>query len=176
MKSLATFGTGCFWCTEACFKELNGVIEVFPGYAGGQTQNPSYDEICTGQTGHAEVIRIVYDEKIISFKELLRVFWYVHDPTQLNRQGNDIGTQYRSVIFYHTDEQKELSLTYKSKLDDKKVWNAKIVTEISAIDNFSFAESYHQDYFNKNPQNMYCQSVVRPKVEQFKSVFSAHLK
>ena len=176
MKSLATFGTGCFWCTEACFKELNGVIEVLPGYAGGKIQNPSYEQICTGQTGHAEVIRIVYDEKIISFEELLRVFWYVHDPTQLNRQGNDIGTQYRSVIFYHTDEQKELSFIYKSKLDNKKVWNAKIVTEISAINNFSFAESYHQDYFNKNPQNMYCQSVVRPKVEQFKSVFSAHLK
>ena len=176
MKSLATFGTGCFWCTEACFKELNGVIEVLPGYAGGKIQNPSYEQICTGQTGHAEVIRIVYDEKIISFDELLRVFWYVHDPTQLNRQGNDIGTQYRSVIFYHTDEQKELSLVYKSKLDDNKVWNAKIVTEISAINNFSFAESYHQDYFNKNPQNMYCQSVVRPKVEKFKSVFSAHLK
>lgn len=176
MKSLATFGTGCFWCTEACFKELNGVIEVLPGYAGGKTQNPSYEQICTGQTGHAEVIRIVYDEKIISFEELLRVFWYVHDPTQLNRQGNDIGTQYRSVIFYHSDEQKELSLVYKSKLDEKKVWNAKIVTEISAINNFSFAESYHQDYFNKNPQNMYCQSVVRPKVEQFKSVFSTQLK
>ena len=120
--------------------------------------------------------RIVYDEKIISFEELLRVFWYVHDPTQLNRQGNDVGTQYRSVIFYHTDKQKELSLTYKSKLDDNKVWDSKIVTEISAIDNFSFAESYHQDYFNKNPDNMYCQSVVRPKVEQFKSVFSAQLK
>ena len=176
MKSLATFGTGCFWCTEACFKELNGVIEVLPGYAGGKIQNPSYEQICTGQTGHAEVIRIVYDEKIISFDELLRVFWYVHDPTQLNRQGNDIGTQYRSVIFYHSDEQKELSLVYKSKLDVNKVWNAKIVTEISAINNFSFAESYHQDYFNKNPQNMYCQSVVRPKVEKFKSVFSAHLK
>ncbi|MAO32920.1 MAG: peptide-methionine (S)-S-oxide reductase [Crocinitomicaceae bacterium] len=176
MKSLATFGTGCFWCTEACFKELNGVIEVRPGYAGGKTHNPSYEQICTGQTGHAEVIRIVYDEKIISFEELLRVFWYVHDPTQLNRQGNDIGTQYRSVIFYHSDEQKELSLVYKSKLDEKKVWNAKIVTEISAINNFSFAESYHQDYFNKNPQNMYCQSVVRPKVEQFKSVFSTQLK
>jgi len=176
MQSLATFGTGCFWCSEACFKTLKGVQDVFPGYAGGQTQNPSYEDICTGKTGHAEVIRIIYDETIISFEELLRVFWFVHDPTQLNRQGNDIGTQYRSVVFFHDDFQKEKTIFYKNKLIENAVWDSKIVTEISPISNFFPAESYHQDYFLNNPQNGYCQAIVRPKFEKFKKVFSDQLK
>jgi peptide-methionine (S)-S-oxide reductase len=172
----ATVGAGCFWCIEACYKELKGIVQVLPGYAGGQIKNPSYEEVCNGKTGHAEVARVVYEDTEISFEQLLEVFWFVHDPTQLNRQGNDIGTQYRSVIFYQDDEQKQLSEAIKLKLTAEKVWENPIVTEIVPINNFYVAENYHHDYFKLNPENMYCQAVVRPKVEKFKKVFAAKLK
>jgi peptide-methionine (S)-S-oxide reductase len=176
MVKEATLGAGCFWCVEACFKELNGVISVRSGYAGGEVENPTYKQVCEGNTGHAEVARIVYDDEIIQFEELLEVFWFVHDPTQLNRQGGDIGTQYRSVIFYHDEIQKELSLKYIQQLEKEKVWDNKIVTEVSPLTNFFPAEEYHSNYFALNPENMYCQSVVRPKVEKFKKVFTAKMK
>ena len=172
----ATVGAGCFWCIEACYKEMKGVIQVYPGYAGGHKENPSYEQVCNGKTGHAEVARVVYEDIDISFEQLLEVFWFVHDPTQLNRQGNDIGTQYRSVIFYHDAEQKQLSEDIKLKLSDGKIWDNPIVTEIVPINNFYVAENYHHDYFKLNPENMYCQAVVRPKVEKFKKVFAEKLK
>lgn len=172
----ATFGAGCFWCVEACFMDLAGVISVTSGYTGGHTQNPTYKEVCEGTTGHAEVARIVFDDEIITFDELLELFWFVHDPTQLNRQGNDIGTQYRSVVFYHDEIQKELTEKYKQKLTDEHVWENPIVTEISPIGEFYPAEDYHMNYFALNPENPYCQSVVRPKVEKFKKVFADRLK
>ncbi|MEY4286610.1 MAG: hypothetical protein RL511_688 [Bacteroidota bacterium] len=170
-----TFGAGCFWCIEACFKDLKGVISVVPGYAGGQKQNPTYKEVCTGQTGHAEVAQVVFDPSVVSYDELLEVFWFVHDPTQLNRQGNDIGTQYRSVIFYHNEAQKNAASKYLKKLNDEKVWDAPIVTQINPINNYFEAEDYHHDYYENNPGNPYCQSVVRPKVEKFRKVFADRL-
>jgi peptide-methionine (S)-S-oxide reductase len=172
----ATFGAGCFWCIEACFKDFEGVIEVYPGYAGGLTENPSYESICSGTTGHAEVARVIFDDSKVSFDELLEVFWFVHDPTQLNRQGNDIGTQYRSVVFYHSEYQKERVLFYIEKLSLEKVWQQRIVTEVVPLSNFYRAENYHHNYFELNPQNSYCQFVVRPKVEKFKKVFASKLK
>jgi peptide methionine sulfoxide reductase msrA/msrB len=174
--SEATFGAGCFWCIDACFQKVNGIVEVYPGYAGGKTPNPSYDEVCSGKTGHAEVARVVFDPSIITYDELLELFWWIHDPTQLNRQGNDVGTQYRSVVFYHNESQKERAMFFKDKLTKEKVWEQPIVTEIVEINNFYKAESYHQDYFNNHPENQYCQFVVRPKVEKFEKVFKAKLK
>lgn len=176
MRKEATFGAGCFWCVEACFKDMKGVIDVYPGYAGGEKPDPTYEEVCTGKTGHAEVARVEYDDELISFDELLEVFWFVHDPTQLNRQGNDIGTQYRSVVFYHDEDQKARTEHYKQKLEDEKVWSDPIITLIEPLTNFYRAEQYHHNYFELNPQNMYCQSVVRPKVEKFRKVFSEKLK
>ena len=176
MTKEATFGAGCFWCIEACYKDLAGVIDVMPGYAGGHTDHPTYKDICTGTTGHAEVARVVYDPAVVSFEELLEVFWFVHDPTQLNRQGNDIGTQYRSVVFYHDEEQRQLSEAYKARLTAEQVWDRPIVTEIVPLTNFYPAEDYHKDYFELNPGNAYCQAVVRPKVEKFRKVFGQRLK
>jgi peptide-methionine (S)-S-oxide reductase len=173
---IATFGAGCFWCIEACFKDFKGVIDVYPGYAGGQKNNPTYEEVCSGNTGHAEVAQIQFDEELVSYNELLEVFWFVHDPTQLNRQGNDIGSQYRSVIFYHDEVQKEIAKNYKQKLSLEGVWSNPIVTEIVPISNFYKAEQYHHNYFELNPQNLYCQSVVRPKVDKFRKVFSDKLQ
>ena len=172
----ATFGAGCFWCIEACFKGLKGVISVQSGYSGGAKANPTYEEVCTGKTGHAEVARIVYDPAQISYDELLEAFWYVHDPTQLNRQGNDIGTQYRSVIFYHDDEQRELAEKYKKRLTEEGVWDNPIVTEIVKLNNFYPAEDYHNNYLELHPENAYCQAVVRPKVDKFRKAFSKKLK
>lgn len=172
----ATFGAGCFWCIEACFLDVNGVVSVKPGYAGGHLKNPTYKQVCEGTTGHAEVARIVFNPEIISYTELLEMFWFVHDPTQLNRQGNDIGTQYRSVIFYHNEEQKKQAEFYKQKLEANKVWDNPIVTEITEINNYYEAEAYHHNYFELNPQNQYCQSIVRPKVEKFKKVFAEKRK
>lgn len=176
MVKEATLGAGCFWCIEACFKDLKGVISVQSGYTGGHTDNPTYKDICTGTTGHAEVARVVYDDEVISFDELLEMFWFVHDPTQLNRQGNDIGTQYRSVVYYHDDEQQQKTKSYRARLEAEKVWDKPIVTEISPIGTFFPAEDYHSDYFELNPGNAYCQAVVRPKVEKFKKVFGANMK
>jgi len=172
----ATFGSGCFWCTEAIFENLNGVHSVISGYAGGQVLNPTYEEVCTGTTGHAEVTQITYDPSVITYDELLEVFWKTHDPTTLNRQGNDAGPQYRSVIFYHNDEQKKLAEKYKAELDKSGAWDKPIVTEISPLTNYFPAEDYHQDYYNNNPNQGYCAFVIGPKLEKFRKVFKDKLK
>lgn len=173
----ATFANGCFWCTEAIFEELDGVISATSGYTGGHVKNPSYEEVCTGQTGHAECLQIVYDPAKITFDELLEVFWETHDPTTLNRQGNDIGTQYRSGIFYHNAEQKQKAEHYKAELDKSGAFDRPIVTEITAFDKFYPAEDYHQQYFDNNEgANPYCRIVIRPKVDKFRKVFKDKLK
>jgi peptide-methionine (S)-S-oxide reductase len=172
----ATFGSGCFWCTEAVFERLNGVYVVVSGYAGGTVENPTYEEVCTGTTGHAEVTQITYDPDVITFDELLEVFWKTHDPTTLNRQGNDVGPQYRSVIFYHDDEQKQLAEKYKGELDKSGAWDKPIVTEISPLTNYFEAEDYHQDYYENNPSQGYCAFVIAPKLEKFEKVFKDKLK
>jgi len=174
--ALATFGTGCFWCTEAIFQRLKGVSKVVSGYAGGTVKNPTYKDVCSGLTGHAEVIQITYDPKLISFPELLEVFWQTHDPTTLNRQGADVGTQYRSVIFYHTKEQKQLAESYKKKLTESGAFDDPIVTEISPLTEYYPAEDYHQNYYNLNGSAPYCSYVIQPKVDKFKKVFKAKLK
>ncbi len=171
-----TLGAGCFWCVETIFQELKGVESVVSGYAGGTVKNPSYKEVCNGTTGHAEVCQIVYHPEVISLPQLLEVFWQVHDPTTLNRQGGDVGTQYRSVIFYHTLAQKNIASEYLTKLNDAKVFENPIITEISPFTNFYPAEKYHQDYFNLNGENPYCSAVIRPKLDKFKKVFSNLLK
>jgi peptide-methionine (S)-S-oxide reductase len=172
----ATFGTGCFWCTEAIFQQLEGVEKVTSGYGGGHVANPSYKEVCNGTTGHAECIQVIYDPKKITYDELLEVFWQTHDPTTLNRQGNDVGTQYRSVVFYHNNEQKEKAEHYKAELDKSGAFNNPIVTEITAFTNFYPAENYHQDYYEQNGDQPYCSLVIRPKVEKFQKVFKSKLK
>jgi peptide-methionine (S)-S-oxide reductase len=172
----ATLGNGCFWCTEAVFQDLKGVVSVTSGYSGGHSENPNYKEVCAGTTGHAECLQIVFDPLLISFEELLEVFWKTHDPTTLNRQGNDIGTQYRSVIFYHSEEQKKTAIAYKEQLTRSKAFAKPIVTEIVPFEKFYKAEDYHQDYFNLNGNVPYCQYVVAPKVEKFKKEFKAKLK
>lgn len=173
----ATFGTGCFWCTEALFEQLNGVLKVTSGYSGGQVANPSYKAVCTGETGHAECVQVQYEPNKISYDELLEVFWQVHDPTTLNRQGADVGTQYRSVVFYHNPEQKEKAEHYKTELDKSGAFPKPIVTEISAFTKFYPAEDYHQEYYanNKNT-NPYCAVVIRPKMEKFQKAFASKLK
>lgn len=173
---LATFGSGCFWCTEAIFEQLKGVKSVVSGYSGGEGENPTYKEICGGKTGHAEVTQISFDPNIISFTELLEVFWKTHDPTTLNRQGADIGTQYRSVVFYHNEEQEKLAKEYKSKLNAANIFNTAIVTEITKFDKFYSAEDYHQDYYEQNKTQQYCSLVITPKLEKFKAVFKDKLK
>jgi peptide-methionine (S)-S-oxide reductase len=173
---LATFGAGCFWCVEAIFEELNGVSSVVSGYAGGNLENPSYEDVLTGKTGHAEVCQITYDPKILTFSDLLMVFWQTHDPTSLNRQGNDIGTQYRSVIFYHTDEQKMLAEEYKRQVDLTGTWSKPLVTEITSYTNFYKAEKFHQEYFDLNPNAPYCKFIIQPKLDKFKEVFKDKLK
>lgn len=176
MINETTFGAGCFWCIEACYKDVNGVIEVFPGYSGGDASTANYKAVCSGDTGHTEVARIIYDDAVVSFEKLLELFWFVHDPTQLNRQGNDIGTQYRSVVFYHNEEQRKSTETYKNRLEQEKVWDKPIVTQIVPLVNFYKAEDYHHNYLENNPENPYCQSTVRPKVDKFKKVFADLLK
>lgn len=172
----ATFGEGCFWCSEAVFQRLRGVKSVVSGYSGGNVEKPSYEQVCSGRTGHAEVIQITYDPKQISFDELLNVFWQTHDPTTPNQQGHDIGTQYRSAIFYHNDAQRRVAEQYKQQLDKSGVFKRPIVTEITAFKNFFPAEKYHQNYFNDNPSQQYCQFVIRPKVEKFNKDFKDLLK
>lgn len=172
----ATFGAGCFWCIEAIFQNLKGVSLVQSGYTGGHTKNPTYEEVCAGATGHAEVAQITFDESIISFTELLEVFWQTHDPTTLNRQGNDVGTQYRSGIYYHNQEQQLIAQSIKDQLNEKKAWPNPIVTEIEPLGTFYPAEDYHKNYFNNNGNQPYCQFVVKPKVEKFKKVFADKLK
>lgn len=172
----ATFGGGCFWCTEAVFQELKGVYKVTSGYSGGTMPNPSYKMICTGTTGHAEVIQIEYDPKQVGYEELLEVFWKTHDPTTLNRQGADVGTQYRSVVFYHSPEQKQQAEHYKEKLDSSGIFSGPIVTEISPFEEFYSAEQEHQNYYSLNSRQPYCFSVITPKVEKFREVFRDKLK
>ncbi len=172
----ATFGAGCFWCVEAVFEELEGVESVISGYTGGKTENPTYKEICTGLTGHAEVARIHYDPNKITFDELLEVFWQTHDPTTLNRQGADKGTQYRSAVFYHDEEQRQIAEKYKKALDESGAWKDPIVTEISPLTKFYKAENYHQNYYELNPNQSYCAYVIRPKLEKFRKVFKDKLK
>ena len=172
----ATFGAGCFWCVEAVFQNLKGVEKVVSGYAGGRNRNPTYKEVCSGLTGHAEVIDITFDPTIITYKELLEIFWKTHDSTTLNRQGADAGTQYRSVIYYHNDEQKQLAEDYKKKLNDGHAFPDPVVTEITAAPEFFAAENYHQNYFNLHGHEPYCQFVARPKVDKVKALFGDKLK
>lgn len=171
----ATLGAGCFWCVEAIFQDLNGVISVASGYSGGGISNPTYREVCSGRTGHAEVCQIVYNPKILSFDELLEVFWTTHDPTTLNQQGADIGTQYRSAIFYHSDEQRKTAEEYKQKLNEANAYPNPIVTEIAPYTAFYKAEDYHQNYYNQNGSEPYCRIVIQPKVDKFKKVFKDKL-
>ena len=175
-KAVATFGSGCFWCTEAVFERLEGVSKVESGYSGGHVDRPTYEQVTTGTTGHAEVTQLTYNPDVISYKELLEVFWKTHDPTTLNRQGNDVGPQYRSVIFYHDNEQKELAERYKKELDEAGVFDNPIVTEISPYEKFYKAENYHQDYYANNPYQPYCSFVITPKIEKFEKVFKDKLK
>ncbi|MDQ0637506.1 peptide-methionine (S)-S-oxide reductase [Pedobacter sp. W3I1] len=172
----ATFGMGCFWCTEAIFQRLKGVISVKSGYEGGTLTNPTYEEVCTGATGHAEVLEITYNPMVISYDDLLEVFWKSHDPTTLNRQGADSGTQYRSVVFYHTAEQKALAEKYKAELNKTNAYGKKVVTAIEAAKPFYIAENYHQNYFNKNGSEPYCRLVIQPKIEKLEKIFKAKLK
>ena len=172
----ATFANGCFWCTEAIFQDLEGVIKVTSGYSGGITKNPDYRQVCTGETGHAECLQIIYDPKKISFEELLEVFWKTHDPTTLNRQGNDVGTQYRSAIFYHNENQKLLAEKYKKELNGSGAYSDSVVTEITQFHIFYPAENYHQQYFNLHGSEPYCNYVIQPKVEKFRKVFKDKLK
>jgi peptide-methionine (S)-S-oxide reductase len=172
----ATVGGGCFWCTEAQYQLLDGMVSVSSGFSGGNIKNPSYKEVCTGRTGHAEVVQVVYDTTKLSYEDILQAFFSSHDPTQLNRQGNDVGTQYRSVIYYHSEEQKKIAEEIKAELNKSGAYKDPVVTEIAPFTVFYKADDYHQNYFNENGDQPYCQFVVAPKVEKFKKVFKGRLK
>jgi peptide-methionine (S)-S-oxide reductase len=172
----ATLAGGCFWCVEAVFDELRGVESVVSGYTGGDAKSPTYQQVCSGTTGHAEAVQISFDPQVVSFRELLEVFFTVHDPTTLNRQGADIGTQYRSAIFYHTPEQRETAERVIAELNEEKIWDAPIVTEVAPLTEFYPAEDYHQEYFRNNPGQGYCRAVVAPKVSKFRQKFLEKLK
>ncbi|MDH2900809.1 MAG: peptide-methionine (S)-S-oxide reductase MsrA [archaeon] len=176
MTEIATIAGGCFWCTEAVFSELKGVQKVQPGYSGGRLQNPTYEQVCSDSTGHAEAIQVTFDPKIISYKDLLRIFFSVHDPTTLNRQGNDVGTQYRSAIFYHNQEQKETAEQVMKAVSDEKIWGGPLVTELVPFTAFYPAEDYHKDYFKRNPNQGYCQVIIAPKVSKFRKHYVSMLK
>lgn len=172
----ATLAGGCFWCLEAVYKDLKGVVQVESGYAGGFVPDPSYQAVCSGTTGHAEVVQITFDPEVVSYRDLLQVFFTIHDPTTLNRQGADVGTQYRSAIFYHDEEQRLAAEAVIADLESQKLWGKPIVTEVTALKNYYKAEDYHQDYFAKNPQQPYCQMVVAPKVAKFRKQYYERLK
>jgi len=172
----ATLGGGCFWCTEAVYLELRGVVDVKPGYSGGHVKNPSYKEVCSESTGHAEVVQITFDPKVVSFSQILEVFFITHNPTTLNRQGNDVGTQYRSAIFYHSEQQKEMAEKTIQLFQEEKVYDKPIVTEVTKFEKFYLAEDYHINYFARNKTQGYCQFVVAPKMEKFRKVFKDQLK
>jgi peptide-methionine (S)-S-oxide reductase len=176
IEAVATFGAGCFWCVEAIFQQLRGVEKVVSGYAGGTVANPTYQQVCTGTTGHAEAIQVTFQPDEIAYVDLLYVFWRTHDPTTLNRQGEDVGTQYRSVIFYHTEEQRLVAEQSKLVTEAEKVWPQPIVTEIIPFTNFYSAEGYHQNYFQLNPQQPYCRAVIDPKIRKFQKTFQQQLK
>jgi peptide-methionine (S)-S-oxide reductase len=171
-----TLASGCFWCTEAVFKRVNGVVSVVSGYSGGSVDNPNYDQVCSGRTGHAEVVQVKFDPKVVSLEQILEIFWYTHDPTTLNRQGNDIGTQYRSAVFYNSQSQKDTALKVKNDLESKKIYSNPIVTEITPFKNFYQAEEYHKDYYDNNRAAPYCSYVIDPKVNKLLTKFSASLK
>ena len=171
MSEIATFGGGCFWCLDAAFRQLRGVEKVVSGYAGGKRPNPSYEQVCSGATGHAEVVQITFDPNVVSYEDLLGVLFTIHDPTTLNRQGNDTGTQYRSVVFYHSPEQERAVRQTVAALERDKVWEDAIVTEVLPFSVFYPAEGYHQDYFNKNPNQPYCQAIVAPKVGKVRKAY-----
>lgn len=173
---VATLAGGCFWCIEAVFDDLRGVQEVESGYAGGHVPNPSYEQVCSGRTGHAEVVQVTFNPELVSYREILEVFFTVHDPTTLNRQGNDVGTQYRSAIFYHTPEQKDTAEKVIAELNDAGIWDAPIVTEVTPITEYYPAEEYHRDYYARNPNQPYCRVVVAPKVAKFRQKYLANLK
>ncbi|MBI3385084.1 peptide-methionine (S)-S-oxide reductase MsrA [Candidatus Gottesmanbacteria bacterium] len=175
-SSLATIAGGCFWCTEAIFKRLKGVVSVMPGFAGGWQNTPTYQDVCSGKTGHAEAVQIEFDPKIISFKKLLEVFWHLHDPTTLNQQGADYGTQYRSAIFYHDEEQKKKALDSKKSLEKSGAYKSPVVTEIVPFTNFYPAENYHQNYFDRNSYQPYCQAVIDPKIQKLYREFKKEVK
>jgi peptide-methionine (S)-S-oxide reductase len=175
-REIATLAGGCFWCLEAVFDDMKGVESVESGYMGGRTPNPSYEQVCTGETGHAEVVRLSFDPKVVSFKEILEVFFVIHDPTTLNRQGNDAGTQYRSAIFCHSAEQRSIAERVIASLNSARIYDDPIVTEVAAAAQFYAAEDYHQEYFRRNPAQPYCAYVVRPKVAKFRKHFLEKLK
>lgn len=175
-NELATFGGGCFWCTEAIFDQVEGVLKATSGYAGGETKNPTYDEVCSGATGHAEVIQVEFNPSVISYTQLLEIFFKTHDPTTPNQQGADRGTQYRSVIFYHNTLQKENAESIIKELNEAKIWNSPIVTEVTSFDEFYSAEQHHQEYFANNSKQMYCQLVIVPKLEKFEKLFKDKMK
>ena len=172
----ATLGGGCFWCLESAFNTVDGVKLAITAYAGGQTQKPTYEQVCSGQTGHAEVVRVNFDADKLSYREVLETFFALHNPTQLNRQGDDVGTQYRSAIYYHDDLQKQASEQILQEITDEQIWPDPVVTEVVELNNYFQAEDYHQDYFNNNPQNQYCNMVVAPKLAKFKKTFASRLK
>jgi peptide-methionine (S)-S-oxide reductase len=175
-KEIATLGGGCFWCLEAVYDDLKGVDSVESGYMGGKTANPTYEQVCSGDTGHAEVIRLTFDPAVVSFKEILEVFFVIHDPTTRDRQGNDVGTQYRSAIFYHSAEQKAVAEQVIKNLNAARIYDDPIVTEVAAASQFHIAETYHQEYYRRNPGQPYCAYVVRPKVTKFRKHFLGKLK
>ena len=175
-REVATLAGGCFWCLEAVFDDLRGVESVESGYAGGQVMNPTYEQVCSGATGHAEVVRVTFDPQVLTFRELLEVFFTIHDPTTLNRQGADIGTQYRSAIFYHSPEQKEIAEKTIAELNAEGIWDSPIVTEVVPLTEFYLAEDYHQEYYAQNPSQGYCRMVVAPKVAKFRQKFLGKLK
>lgn len=175
-KEIATLAGGCFWCLEAVYDQLKGVTDVVSGYMGGQVDNPTYEQVCTGQTGHAEVVQVEYDADVLNFRDLLNVFFTIHDPTTLNRQGADVGTQYRSAVFYHTAEQEQATREVIAELEAQQVWDNPIVTQVTAAETFYPAEDYHQEYFANNPNAGYCRVVVAPKVAKFRQKYMAQLK
>ncbi|MCO4797885.1 MAG: peptide-methionine (S)-S-oxide reductase MsrA [Colwelliaceae bacterium] len=172
----ATLAGGCFWCIEAAFNSLQGIIKAESGYMGGTTLSPSYEQICQGDTGHAEVVQITFDSTLITFNDILEIFFALHDPTQLNKQGNDVGTQYRSAIFYHDNQQKIASMGLITKIEEEQIWPGKVVTEVTQLKEFYSGELYHQEYFKNNPENQYCQAVVSPKLAKFRKKFAEKLK
>jgi peptide-methionine (S)-S-oxide reductase len=175
-KEVATLGGGCFWCTEAVFSLVRGVEKVEPGYSGGTVANPTYEQVCTGRTGHAEVVQLTYDPQVISFEEILQIFFTTHDPTTLNRQGPDVGTQYRSVIFYHDEKQEATAERVIKRINDEKIWDAPIVTQLEPFKAFYDAEDYHKDYFKRHPEQAYCRSIIQPKIAKLQHLYLSKLK
>ncbi|MEP1385926.1 MAG: peptide-methionine (S)-S-oxide reductase MsrA [Paraglaciecola sp.] len=172
----ATLGGGCFWCIESAFNSVSGVVSAYAGYAGGQLDNPTYEQVCSGSTGYAEVVQVNFDADLITYRDILEIFFALHNPTQLNRQGNDVGTQYRSAIYYHDESQKIIASNILQEITEEKIWPDPIVTELTEVNNYYQAEDYHQDYFSNNPQNQYCNMVVAPKLAKFKKKFASKLK